>query len=134
MRRVISFLDFEARRWRALGTEKVGSDSVVTSGFNAYAEKQARLREALAMDFAAMWLAGIRDAKLADPKSWPTKYLSAVPKVKQAHSRLKQNKIRMRVVEYVAPQEIDDDDDDDDDYSATSDVSGHSGDSDEEAC
>jgi len=59
MRRVITFLDHEAQRWRGLATEKIGCDDVVTSGFKAYAEKQARLREALATDFAAMWLRGI---------------------------------------------------------------------------
>lgn len=112
MRCVITFLDYEAQRWRGLAIEKRGCDDVVTSGFKAYAEKQACLREALATDYAAMWLKGIRDAKLADPKSWPAKYLSAVAQEKQSKLRLKRNKLCQRVIQYVPLPETSDDDDD----------------------
>lgn len=71
-----------------------------------YAEKQANIREGLAMDFAAMWLVGIRDSKLVLPVTWPEKYLGAEASTKKVKPRLQRNKLRMRVVSYVKDSNI----------------------------
>lgn len=101
MRRTLVILDYRARWWREQGTSRTGCESVIESGLRGYAEKQANIRERLAFDFASMWLAGISDAKLAPPVTWPDKYSTAVPTSKNVKLRRDRNKLRARVVGYV---------------------------------
>lgn len=99
-------LDHQAVWWRKQGTLKQDCESVLASGLRGYAEKQASIRESLAMDFAAMWLVGIRDSKLVLPVTWPEKYLQVQAITKKVKPRLQRNKLRMRVVNYVKDTNI----------------------------
>lgn len=101
MRRTLVFLDYQANWWRKQGNLRTGCETVLESGLRGYAEKQANIREGLANNFASMWLAGISDAKLAPPVTWPNKYLMAVPSSKHVKLRRDRNKLRARVVDYV---------------------------------
>lgn len=101
MRRILVFLDYQAQWWRKQGSLRKECDSLLESGLRGYAEKQAVIRERLAIDFASKWLVGIKDSKLAPPVTWPVKYLTAVPGSKNVKLRLDRNKLRARVVNYV---------------------------------
>ena len=102
MRRVLFSLDYQASWWREQALLRVNCEAVLSSGLRAYAEKQASSRERLAADFAAIWLQGIQDAGLSRPTSWPPKYLSISPSVKQVRRRLERNQLRKKVLASVA--------------------------------
>lgn len=72
-------------------------------GFRSYAEKQASIREDLALDFASMWLQGVKDAKLPLPMTWPAKFRQVIPSEKKVRLRLERNKMRTRVLQYRIP-------------------------------
>lgn len=106
MRRTLVVLDHQAVWWRKQGTLKQDCESVLASGLRGYAEKQASIRESLAMDFAAMWLVGIQDSKLVLPVTWPEKYLQVQAIMKKVKPRLQRNKLCMHVVNYVKDTNI----------------------------
>ena len=69
-----------------------GSD-LVRAGYMAYTLKQVSIQEVLANDFAAMWLAGLQDAKLPAPFTWPQQFLSVVPSSKEIQHRKHQTNL-----------------------------------------
>lgn len=98
MRRIITSFDHKAQWWRSQATIRNISDPVLASGISGYAEKQAQLREELATDFAALWLQGVEDAKLPEPKTWPSLYLKAKSTDRQVKRRVSRVKARLRVI------------------------------------
>lgn len=98
MRRVITSLDRQAKWWRTQGTRRHVLDPELESGLRGYAEKQASVRKDLARDFASLWLQGIQDARLAAPKTWPSKYLEATSVGRQVKRRIERVKARLRVI------------------------------------
>lgn len=101
MRRTLVVLDHEAQVWRARGILRSNCEPVLASGLRGYAEKQATIRKRLANDFAAIWLAGIKESGLAPPVTWPAKYVNANSTSKKVVRRPQQNKLRARVITYV---------------------------------
>ena len=57
MRRVLQYLTWEAAWWRAQGSRRQAITVELSQGLQAYSEKQACLREALAQKFARQWAA-----------------------------------------------------------------------------
>lgn len=106
MRRTLVVLDHQAVWWRKQGLLRAGCEPVLASGLHGYAEKQATIRERLASDFASIWLTGISDSGLAQPITWPVKYLGLTPSLKKVKLRLQRNKLRLRVINYVKDSNV----------------------------
>lgn len=103
MRRVLVVFEHQAQWWRSQGSLRKSGDALIDSGFRSYAEKQASIREHLALDFASMWLQGVKDAKLPPSTTWPMKFRLVTPSEKKVQLRLERNKMRARVLQYSAP-------------------------------
>jgi hypothetical protein len=55
MRRVLTFLEWDATRWETRVAEHTGLDDNVTEGMAAYANKQAHVRRSIASSFEQLW-------------------------------------------------------------------------------
>lgn len=106
MRRVLVIFEHQAQWWRSQGSLRTSGDTQMDSGFRSYAEKQASIREYLALDFASMWLQGVKDAKLPLPITWPAKFRQVTPSEKKVRLRLERNKMRTRVLQYSNPASV----------------------------
>ncbi|KAF7965003.1 hypothetical protein HWV62_1144 [Athelia sp. TMB] len=124
MRRTIQYLHRRAAWWRRQAQRRADARKDIASGLVAYAHRQADMRVALAMSFAARWrpllvLHGFEP-------DWPEEYIqyaTANPTyVRPARNRKKQkaaavaaNTVHDPAPAAPAPAPADDDDDDDDD-------------------
>lgn len=101
MRRCLVFLDARAQWWRAQGQRRQNVSDDILSGLKAYAEKQARLFEDLAADFAREWLTTVADVGLASPLTWPQKFLHISPITRQVRRRRNRNKLVVNALSYT---------------------------------
>lgn len=101
MRRILTFLKYQAEWWTKQGATRTVQDEVLSSGLKAYAAKQADLRLRMASDFAAIWLSAIDDVGLSRPKTWPSEFLNAKVAQKFVRERRDRNKMRQRAVNNV---------------------------------
>lgn len=101
MRRVLTFLKYQADWWMKQGATRTVQDEVLSSGLKAYAARQANLRIRMASDFAAIWLSALDDVALPRPKTWPSEFLSAKVAPKIVRERRDRSKMRQRAVNSV---------------------------------
>lgn len=101
MRRILTFLKYQAEWWTKQGAIRITQDEVLSSGLKAYAAKQANLRNQMASDFAAIWLSAIDDVGLSRPKTWPSECLNAKVAPKAVRERRDRSKMRQRAINSV---------------------------------
>lgn len=120
MRRVIEFLDRKAQWWQSQRQRRPDARTDVIIGLDAYAERQACIREDLAKSFASRWHGLLVTNRISI--SWPEKYIRhaiAHPAVIRAPRRRKYTKSTIPTHE-----EPDDEDQDDGEDEAEDGVEG----------
>jgi len=102
MIRILTFLDYKAKWWRDqshLRTDVI--DDSVKRGIVAYAEKQAFLRESLAIFFASQWLGVFTMYGEDVPKTWPAKYRHVAVVPRHTITRRHRSKAYKQLVSYL---------------------------------